>query len=206
VPGSDRIYLEVGKRWVFACALDWPGWCRRAKGEEAAMDALVAYAPRYRVAIGPAFGFGKLEVIGRLEGSATTDFGAPAAIGPWDAEPLSTSELQRQLAVLDAAWRTFDAVVTAAPPALRKGPRGGGRDRDQVAEHVRGAERAYAARAGTRVPPRTPWAEQRALITGVLGRADANGAWPRRYALRRIAWHVLDHAWEVEDRSAASSS
>jgi hypothetical protein len=25
--------------------------------------------------------------------------------------------------------------------------------------------------------------------------------WPPRYAARRIAWHALDHAWEIEDRS-----
>lgn len=25
--------------------------------------------------------------------------------------------------------------------------------------------------------------------------------WPPRYAARRIAWHVLDHAWQIEDRS-----
>jgi hypothetical protein len=28
--------------------------------------------------------------------------------------------------------------------------------------------------------------------------------WPSRYAGRRIAWHVLDHAWEIEDRSASA--
>jgi hypothetical protein len=25
--------------------------------------------------------------------------------------------------------------------------------------------------------------------------------WPQPYAARRIAWHVLDHAWEIEDRT-----
>ena len=25
--------------------------------------------------------------------------------------------------------------------------------------------------------------------------------WPQRYAAQRIAWHVLDHAWEMQDRS-----
>jgi len=31
------------------------------------------------------------------------------------------------------------------------------------------------------------------------GAPDA--VWPARYAIRRTAWHVLDHAWEIEDRS-----
>jgi hypothetical protein len=25
--------------------------------------------------------------------------------------------------------------------------------------------------------------------------------WTPRYFVRRVAWHVLDHAWEVEDRA-----
>jgi hypothetical protein len=26
--------------------------------------------------------------------------------------------------------------------------------------------------------------------------------WPVRYVIRRVVWHVLDHTWEIEDRSA----
>jgi hypothetical protein len=29
----------------------------------------------------------------------------------------------------------------------------------------------------------------------------AQAKWPPAYAARRIAWHALDHAWEIEDRS-----
>ena len=25
--------------------------------------------------------------------------------------------------------------------------------------------------------------------------------WTARYFLRRAAWHVLDHVWEIEDKS-----
>lgn len=201
--GPHRAYLEIGQRWVFACALDWPGWCRRAKGEDAAIAALGRYASRYRAAVGMGFDPAPLQVVGRIEGNATTDFGAPGAIGPWDDQALSDEELVRQLAVLERVWRAFDAAVDAAPSVLRKGPRGGGRDRDQIADHVREAERAYAAKAGRRVAPRTPWDEQRRHLLELLGGAEAPAAWPRRYALRRLAWHVLDHAWEIEDRAAA---
>ena len=43
-------------------------------------------------------------------------------------------------------------------------------------------------------------------ILGVLGRRSdgsplAGRKWPARYAARRIAWHALDHAREMEDRS-----
>ena len=199
--GPGRVYLEQGERWVFACAVDWPGWCRRGKGEAAALDALLGYAPRYQAVVGSSFAVVEIQVIGRVQGNATTDFGAPAAVGPWDAAPLSEAELARQLMVLDAAWRSFDAVVAGSPPALRKGPRGGGRDRDQIADHVREAERAYARKIGARIPPRTGWTAQRTAIAGAFrGLRQSGGGWPMQYALRRIAWHVLDHAWEMEDR------
>jgi hypothetical protein len=25
--------------------------------------------------------------------------------------------------------------------------------------------------------------------------------WPAHYFVRRVAWHVLDHVWEIEDRA-----
>jgi hypothetical protein len=201
MPGVTRIYLEVGERWVFAGAIDWPGWCRRGKGEEAAMDELLDYAARYAEVAGPGFAADELEVVGRVPGNRTTDFGAPGGRGPWDDEPLDTAEAQRQIDLLVASWDYFDAVVQQAPAELRKGPRGGGRDRDAVARHVQEAERSYAPKAGVRVPPRTPWDAQRSSIAAALSAGDAGSAWPARYALRRIAWHVLDHAWEIEDRS-----
>jgi hypothetical protein len=91
----------------------------------------------------------------------------------------------------------------AAPEALRKGPRGGGRDRDAIVAHVREAERTLSCpKAGIRVPPRTPWDQQRAALAAALRAGAPGGAWPARYVIRRSAWHVLDHAWEIEDRSA----
>jgi hypothetical protein len=49
-------------------------------------------------------------------------------------------------------------------------------------------------------------AEVRAAALDVLRAArapapDLDKGWPYRYAARRIAWHALDHAWEIEDRS-----
>jgi hypothetical protein len=194
-----RVYLEVGKTWVFASAVDWPGWCRRGKGEEAALDALLEYADRYADAVGP-FEIGELHVIGRLPGSMSTDFGAPDAIGPLDTEPISAGELVRQAGLLARCWQTFDNVVAHSPAELRKGPRGGGRDRDKMVDHVREAERSYARKINVRLPPRTPWDEQREAILDALRTGPETHAWPLPYAMRRIAWHVLDHAWEMEDR------
>jgi len=201
VSAVTRVYLEQGKTWVFAAALDWPGWCRRGKGDEAALDVLLDYASRYGLVAGAGFAAGPVEVVGRVQGNRTTDFGAPDARGPWDHEPLDHQEADRLVGLLEAAWRYFDAVVRDAPAQLRKGPRGGGRDRDAIAAHVREAERAYSAKAGTRIPPRTPWHEQRAALSTALRAADTTATWPPRYTIRRCAWHVLDHAWEIEDKS-----
>jgi hypothetical protein len=102
---------------------------------------------------------------------------------------------------LQDCWNYFDVTVDNAPSQLRKGPRGGGRDRDAVADHVREAERAYCSRVGFRVPPRTPWDEQRDVVVTTLKATTPQAKWPISYALRRIAWHIVDHAWEIEDRS-----
>jgi hypothetical protein len=195
------VYLEVGKTWTFACALDWPGWCRRGKGEEAALDALLDYAPRYRKVAGRGWKPGELEVIGRIPGDATTDFGAPHIVGPWDHKGLSPAKRADQLDVLQRCWTYFDKVVDGAPASLRKGPRGGGRDRDKIVDHVREAERAYAPAFGIRVPPRTPMPEHREIIMTGLRAEPEKPKWPLPYVVRRVAWHVLDHAWEIEDRS-----
>jgi hypothetical protein len=197
-----RVSLELGQKWVFASALDWPGWCRRGRGEQAALDTLLDYATRYATVAGPGFGPGELRVVGQVPGNRTTDFGAPDAQGPWDAEPLPPDEADRLTGLLEACWGYLDPVVAAAPEKLRKGPRGGGRDRDAIADHVRGAERTLSCpKAGIRVLPRTPWDQQRAALAATLRAGAPGGTWPARYVIRRSAWHVLDHAWEIEDRS-----
>lgn len=212
------LYIEEGKRRVFACAVDWPGWCRAAKDEDSAIEALLAYAPRYSVvcrAAGVTFGVTakqKVEVTERLAGGATTDFGAPEKVASSDRRPLGGKQLEIQVALLAAAWKMFDRTTARAPASLRKGPRGGGRDRDAIVAHVVGAESAYARKLGVRMKAPQPGeskakAELRGAITDATrsaarGKQSPDSKWPPRYALRRIAWHVLDHMWEVEDRSA----
>ena len=196
-----RVYLEVGRRSTFAVALDWPGWCRRGKTAESALSELEAYRARYAAAVRGVPDEGPFEVVGTIDGTGTTDFGAPDAQGPWDDDPPTGVELVRQVHVLEESWASFDRVVAEAPVELRKGPRGGGRDRDAIVSHVMEAERVYGRKVGIRVAPRTPWDEQRTAITAaLLGGADG-GSWPVGYAIRRVAWHVLDHVWEIEDKS-----
>jgi len=209
-----EVYLECGAKLVFACALEWPGWCRSGKSEDLALEALTRYAPRYGSVVteaGLVFDVGpepELVVRERLEGTTTTDFGAPAAVAGTDKEPLTQTEATRLEAILRAGWTIFDRVVAIAPAELRKGVRGGGRERDAIADHVVAAEYAYARKLDLRDFRRPPGGDAEALgamrnaiAERLTGGAD-DSPWPRRYAARRLTWHVLDHAWEIEDRSA----
>jgi hypothetical protein len=215
-----RIYFEVGKKRVFACAVDWPGWCRSGRNEELAIEALSDSAPRYAVVAReanvpfPADARTAFDTVERLPGDATTDFGAPGKIATSDTVPVTREEAERLAALVTASWRVFDRVVAGAPAELRKGPRGGGRDRDKIVAHILGAEASYARMMGIRhsEPGIGDVDAIRALrdaITDALRNARSGAplrekGWPPRYAARRIAWHVIDHAWEIEDRSELS--
>ncbi len=178
-----------------------PGGVDAARPTTSRSKQLLDYHDRYAAVLSVPFKPGKLEVVGAITGNATTDFGAPGVASPWDAEPITSRELKRQIAILEDIWSYFDAVVAAASVTLRKGPRGGGRDRDAVVTHVHEAERHYCSALGTRVPPRTPTVERRAVITSALLAGSPGAKWPPRYTLTRLGWHVLDHAWEIEDKS-----
>jgi hypothetical protein len=155
-----------------------------------------------------------LRVVESVAGSASTDFGVPGAIAKLDTKPLSATEGKRLGTLVKAAWAVYDQILAGAPSELRKGPRGGGRDRDKMADHVRDAEGAYVRKLGLRLAPpartdRRGIAEFRAAIVDALqrpssGKALVEKGWPQRYAARRIAWHALDHAWEIQDRSEPS--
>jgi hypothetical protein len=219
---SVDVYLEAGAKRTFAGAMDWPGWCRRGRDADEALEALVAYGPRYRSAIARArLGFrppadvAALRVVERLPGDATTDFGVPGAAPSRDRDPVEDADLQRARRALRACWSTFDAVAERAQGRrLKAGPRGGGRALRKIVDHVVDADEAYLRSLGVpfRVDPADgPAIEQvrGAIVAGLWevprDEPDRRGPrggrrWTPRYAVRRIAWHVLDHAWEIEDR------
>ena len=211
------VYLEVGSKKVFACALEWPGWARAAKTEDEALEALAAYAGRYApvpAEAGVRFpkSAGNLEVVERLPGSATTDFGAPDATAEADHRRLTKAAAGRLSDLVGAAWTVFDRTAATSPASLRKGPRGGGRDRHKMVDHVLGSESGYLRHVGLRFPAPAPGdakavGELRTAFLDALRAARApeveltTKTWPWRYAARRVAWHALDHAWEMEDRA-----
>jgi hypothetical protein len=208
-----RVLIEMGQRRVFAVALDWPGLARSGRTEAAAIDALLVALPRYALvaksawqAFDLAAASVKVEVVERVEGNATTDFGAPGIVVQADREPLTPAEAKRQAALVQAAWRLFDRVAGTAPEELAKGPRGGGRDRSKIVQHLDAADRSYASVMGVRGGERRSIEAVRAEMLALLAQPSdgsplAGKRWPSRYAARRIAWHAIDHAWEIEDRS-----
>lgn len=156
---KTRVYVEVGGKRTFASAADWPGWCRAGKSEQLALEALAAYAPRYsavaklaKVPYPPeATDF---EIIERLKGNATTDFGAPGIPAKGETQTMTPAQATRMCQLVEACWTYLDKVVANSPPTLRKAARrreGSRRDlrpRSRCGDRVRQADRDAPEAAG----------------------------------------------------------
>jgi hypothetical protein len=219
-----EVYLEIGSKKTFAGAIDWPGWIRSGRDEAAALQALLESGPRYgRILRAARIDFhspedeSAFQVVERLPGNPTTDFGAPDASPSADDDPVDGDRLRFLQDLLKACWGTLEKTARAAAgKELRKGPRGGGREVDGILRHVLGSETSYLSSLGWKVR----WDEKKdlyeelhrvqeeavqALAPAARGELPASGPrggkrWSPRYYVRRSAWHILDHAWEIEDR------
>ena len=211
------VALETAPKKSFATAVDWPGWSRSGKTPELALQALAAYAPRYAPVVRaagvlpPAVDGLEFDTVETHAGGSGTEFGVPGLVTGHDRRPTSAEEAPRLAAIVRAAWDYFDRVGSGAPAELRKGPRGGGRDTAKIVTHVSEADEAYAREIRIRARDLGPAAADRvaavrAAMLEVLGQPSDGSplggrTWTARYAAHRIAWHALDHAWEIEDRS-----
>jgi len=207
------ICVELGGKKAIAWSLEWPGWCRIRTSEQEAVQALIDTEARYRLIArraGQDFAPGDLVVIERLAGDANTAWGVPSVLASAETRPIDAATAQHNVALLRASWDMLEEVVAASPAELRKGPRGGGRDRDEIRRHVIEAERAYARKIGIRHTPfemndKSALKAMREEIAAVLSKHSTgepliSGGWNASYAVRRMAWHVVDHIWEIEDR------
>lgn len=207
-----------GKRAV-AFALEWPGWSRGAKSAELALETLESYRERYRPIpdlAGLVHEFdaaGPLEVVEDRVGPGSTDFWG-ISFAPSSAElgPMGQAELERAITILQACWAYFDAVAARVSAELRKGPRGGGRDRDRIVRHtIRTESEDFAKQVGLRIPEGaalTPdglrqhreayVAAMRAYNAGEVERRMRS--WTLAFLVRHSAYHTLDHAWEMQDK------
>jgi len=207
-----------GKRSV-AISIDWLGWERGAKTAELALEALESYRERYRpiaTLAGMAADFdaaGPLEIVEEKVGPGSTDFwGISFAPSAGEKETMDEADLERAITLLRACWTYFDDVAARVSPEMRKGTRGGGRDRDRIISHViRVESEDFARRVGLRLP------EGAALEPDALGRyrddyleamraynaGEVEGhmlTWTLPFLIRHSAYHTLDHAWEMEDK------
>jgi hypothetical protein len=207
-----------GKKAV-AFSLDWPGWSRGAKTPELALETLEIYRERYRPVAGLAgmaeafAAAGPLEVVEDKTGTGSTDFwGISFSPSSTEQGPMGEAELERGITILRACWAFFDGVAARVSPEMRKGPRGGGRDRDRIIRHVirtesedfakqvglRNPEEAALTPEGLRRHRETYVAAMRAYDAGEVKRRMRS--WTLPFLIRHSAFHTLDHAWEMEDK------
>ncbi len=213
-----RVTGEIGPKGkkVVAVAPDWPGLERGAKTEEAAIAKAESYLPRYaqvaRLA-GMEAAFADIttvDVVERYPGTGSTDFwGISYAFSDIDRQYLSSEELERELTLMQACWAFFDSVRAHVSAEMRKGPRGGGRDRDHIVRHTSGVEQEWAEKVGVVAPPDALQSDEglrayRDAYCSAIRAFHAEGkmarTWPLRYLIRHTAFHTLDHAWEMEDK------
>ena len=214
-----RVILEIGKkRKIVAGAMDWPGLDRWGTSDDDAIAKLSSYVPRYAGVAeraGMAMEFARardVEVVERTPGSSSTDFWGVAHVpSQIEREVLAPADLDRRLDLLRACWAYFDDVAAHAPAELRPGPRSAGRTRDQIIRHVIINEpEQFSRKIEVRTPPdvvMTPdgLAAHRQAYLDAIRAYNAEGkparSWPIQFLVRRTAHHVMDHAWEIEDRS-----
>ncbi|MBV9279930.1 MAG: hypothetical protein JOZ41_07605 [Chloroflexi bacterium] len=201
-----RVTLEVGPKGkkVVAVASDWPGLERGATTGEAAIEQVHSYRPRYAkvatlASMDAAFAvLTTVDVVEHYPGTGSTDFwGISFAFSGIDRQDMSSEELDRELALMQACWAFFDAVRARVSAEMQKGPRGGGRDRDQIVRHTLSVEQDRAKKVGVHTP-------QGAVVTddeGLRAYRDAylksirafhsEGkmalTWPLRYLIRHTA-------------------
>ena len=113
---------------------------------------------------------------------------------------------------LRACWTFFDGVAARVSAELRKGPRGGGRDRDRIIRHtIRVESEDYATQVGPRIEEEAALSPdglqehreryQAAMRDDNAGRLERSmRSWTLPFLIRHAAYHTLDHAWEMEDK------
>jgi hypothetical protein len=213
-----RVTLEIGpkSKKVVAVAADWPGLERGAKTEEAAIERLLSYVPRYAAVTklaGLEAAFATLPIVDVVEhytGTGSTDFwGISFAFSGIDQQAMSGEALERELRLMRACWAFFDEVRGRVSVELQRGPRGGGRDRDQIVRHIFANEQDWVKKLGVLTPDEAMLTDEgmnahREDYCNAIRAFHSQGKmarnWPLRYLIRHTAYHTLDHAWEMEDR------
>src|SRR3954464_12463346 len=156
---------------------------------------------------------GRLKVVEEKVGTGSTDFwGISFSPSSRERKTMREAELERGITLLRACWAFFDGVAARVSPEMRKGPRGGGRDRDRIIRHtVRTESEDFAKQVGIRIPEEaalTPDGLRQHREAYVVAMRAYNAgevkrpmrSWTLPFLIRHSAFHTLDHAWEMEDK------
>ena len=221
VANHIRVTLEIGPKGkkVVAVAPDWPGLERGAKTGEAAIERLLSYIPRYAQVARLAEMQAEFEtlkdvsVVEQYPGTGSTDFwGISFAFSSIDKQDMSGEELERELRLMQAGWAFFEDVRRQVSAEMQMGPRGGGRDRDQIVRHTFAAQQDWAKMIGVLTPDDAMLTDEglkahREAYCHAIQEYHSQGKlagkmakWPLRYLIRHTAFHTLDHSWEMEDK------
>ncbi len=218
-----RVTVETGPKGkrVVAVAPDWPGLERGAKTENAAIERPLAYVPPHaevaRLAgMDAAFNSNSsVDVVERYPGTGSTDFwGVSFAFSSLDGQAISSETLERELTLMQASWTLFDDVRSRVSATLRKGPRGGGRDRDQIVRHTLTNELGWASGVGVSFTEEAISTDEglrayRDVYSDGIRESHAQGKlagkWPLRFLIRHTAYDTLDHAWEMIDKDLTTA-
>jgi hypothetical protein len=220
---KNRVYIEKGRKKVLAGSVDWPGWVGMGESEAEALIALFEAADRYAAVMHAAqidfnipvsrHDFDLLETV---NGGFATDFGGPHVSPHTDSTTVSEEDYMKLQSLLMACWQAFDAAVASSEGRDLLPPKAGvALDVYGIINHVIKNDQSDLERLG--------WAHRfrnypnpldelrdirestlRAMTRATFGEIPQIGLtgeiWTVRYFVRKLAWHTLDHAWEIEDR------
>lgn len=221
---KHRVYIENGRKTVFAGSIDWPGWVAQGDNEPAAMQELYDVAQRYaRVMHAAQIDFSTpisrkdLQAIQTLEGGYATDLGGPRMVPHFDETPMTEKDLNAYQELLMAIWRSFDTAVLSSDGKLLSPPiKGGLIDVYAIIDHLIQSDQSDLERLGVthrlrfHNDPLDELRDIREAMLRAISRAAFNDIphrellgeiWSARTFIRKIAWHTLSHAWEIEDRT-----
>ncbi len=221
-----RTVLERGPKGkkAVAFAIDWPGWSRGAKTPDLALVTLESYRERYRpIALAAGMGdefdaAGPLDIVEDRVGTGSTDFwGISFSPSGFEQGPMDDTDIDRKIRLLQACWAFFDGLSARVSAEMRKGPRGGGRDRDQIIRHtIRTESEDFAKRVGLRIPEGAALTQEglrthrEAYVAAMRAYNAGEGrrmrSWTLPFLVRHSAFHVMDHAWEMEDKDLSGEA
>jgi hypothetical protein len=125
-------------------------------------------------------------VVEHYPGTGSTDFwGISFAFSSIDQQAMAGEALERELRLMRACWAFFDDVRSRVSAEMQRGPRGGGRDRDQIVRHTLATEQDWAKKLGVLTPQGAILTDEglnahREAYCTAIRALHSQGKWPAR--------------------------